>query len=265
MPANPLYAFCTAALLFMISAAPAAAAPQILALLATEGAVPLDCRNGKCGAEFSGFCLQRKRPDPAPGTQYRAAGGDVTLVITRADGTVQRLPADDYVSIETSRSYTAVRITVDEARLAEWDAVSLALEVGERVALVPVPEGMDTDPQTEADVALALGPQRALGERILEESPAETGAVRLTGRMIGALPPGRTDAATRNTLWDRVVAPSAAAFPPAAVSRAGSLYQRCLAKVEAGSFYSLRNCLKIGHDALMIDLNVKYWQAGPES
>jgi hypothetical protein len=265
MPVKTLSACCAAALLFTASAFPTAAAPQILALLATDGAIPLDCRNGACTAEFSGFCLQRKRPDPAPGTQYRAAGGDVTLVVTGADGKVRRVPAGDYVSIETSRSYTAVRIGVDQVLLEEWDAVSLAVEVGDRVALVPVPEALDPDPQTAADVALALGPQRALGDRILEISPVETGAVRLTSRMIAALPPGRTDGATRKTLWDRVVAPSAAAFPPGSIAQAGSVYQRCLAKVEAGSFYSLRNCLKIGHDALMIDLNVKYWNAGPES
>jgi len=265
MPRNMLSACCAAALMFITSAAPTAAAPQILALLGTDGAVPLDCRNGTCAGEFSGFCLQRKRPDPAPGTQYRAEGGEVTLVVTGADGTVRRMPAGDYVSIETSRSYTAVRIGVDQALLDAWGAASLAIEVGERVALVPVPEAMDPDPQTAADVALALGPQRALGDRILEDSPAETGAVRLTSRMIGALPPGRTDLATRNSLWDRVVAPSAASFPPESVARAGSVYRRCLSKVEEGKFYSLRNCLKIGHDALMIDLNVKYWNAGPES
>lgn len=265
MPVNPLPACCIAALVFMISAGPAASAPQILALLSTDGAVPLDCRDGVCTGEFSGFCLQRKRPDPAPGTQYRADGGEVALVITGADGTVRRMPAGDFVAIETSRSYTAVRIGVDEALLDEWNAVSVAVEIGERVALVPLPEAMDRDPQSEADIALALGPQRALGEHVLERSPIETGAVRLTSRMIGALPTGRTDATTRNTLWDRAVAPSAADFPPASVARAGSLYRRCLAKVEAGSFYSLRDCLEIGHDALMIDLNVRYWEAGPES
>lgn len=265
MPANRLVACLAAVLFIMASAVPAGAAPQILALLATDGAVPLTCRDGACTGEFSGFCLQRKRPDPAPGTQYRAAGGEVTLVLTDADGNTRRMPADDHLSIEARRSYTAVRIAVEQTLLEEWNAVSLALEIGERVALVPVPAALDPDPQTVAEIALALGPQRALGDLILEKSPVETGAVTLTNRMIGGLPPGRTDARTRNTLWSRVVAPSAAAFPRDSVSRASSIYRRCLAKVEAGSFYSLRHCLEIGHDALMIDLNVRYWNAGPES
>lgn len=260
-----VFAGLAAAVLFAAAAGPAGAAPQILALLATEGAVPLACRDGACTAEFSGLCLQRKRPDPAPQTRYHAIGGEVTLVITGADGTVRRLPAAAYLSIETRRSYTAVEIGVSEALMTAWNAVSLAVEVGEHVALVPVPEAADPDPQTAADIALALGPQRALGDRVLEASPVETGAARLTSRLIGALPPGRVDGATRATLWDRVATPSAAAFPPTSVARAGSVYRRCLEKVEAGRYYSLRRCLEIGHDALMIELNLKYWQAGPES
>ncbi|UCH73236.1 MAG: hypothetical protein JSU82_12850 [Rhodospirillales bacterium] len=265
MPSGRLPACLAGALFAAASALPAAAAPQILALLATDTAIPLTCEDGACTAEFSGFCLQRKRPEPPPGARYLAAGGEVTLIVTGTDGAVRRMPARDHIVIETSRSYTAVRIAVAQRLLTEWDAVSLALQIGERVALIPIPEAMDPDPQTEADIALALGPQHALGERILADSPAETGAVALTNRMIAALPAGRTDAATRTALWDRVVTSSTGNLTPAGVARAAAIYQRCLAKVASGSFYSLRSCLEIGHDALMIDLNVKYWKAGPES
>lgn len=253
-----------AGITLLLAAPHADAAPQILALLKTDGPVPLDCYDGTCSGEFSGFCLQRERPDPNPGAQYSAEGGDLTLIVTDASGAVRRVPSGDWLSIETRRSYTAVRIGVPQSLLEEWNAVSIAVEVGERVALVPRRDTADPDPQTEADIALALGPQRALGDRILESSPTETGAVRLTSRMIGALPRGRTDGPTRNGLWDRVVAPAAASYPPEAVSRASAVYRRCLAKVEKGSFYSLRHCLEVGHDSLMIDLNIKYWEAGPE-
>ena len=78
-------------------------------------------------------------------------------------------------------------------------------------------------------------------------------------------PAGRADSTTRRTLWDRTVAPAASSFPEGGVQRAASVYRRCLAKVEQGQFYSLRDCLEVGHDALMIELNLKYWEAGPES
>lgn len=265
MPAHRIIVCLAAAFVLVTSSIPVGAAPQILALLATGEAVPLKCSDGTCAAEFSGFCLQRKRPDPTPGTRYHTAGGDVILVVTGVDGNVRRMPASDQLSIETERGYTAVRISVPRSLLERWNAVSVAVEIGQRVALVPVPEAADPDPQTEADIALALGPQQALGTRILEDAPGETGAVRLTNKMIGALPPGRTDAATRNSLWDRVVAPSAAAFPADSVARASSVYRRCLAKVAAGRFFNLRRCLEVGHDTLMLDLNLKYWEAGPDS
>ena len=252
-------------LIAAMAPASAEAAPQILALLETGEPAPLTCVDDVCSAEFSGFCLQKERPDPAHGTRYRAEGGDLTLVVTDAAGTVRRLPAADYLEISTLRSYTAVRIGLAESAMRELGAVSVALEVGERVALIPVEIDGDRDPQTEADIALALGPQRALGERITQQAIAESGAVALTGKMLNALPQGRTDDDTRSGLWDRAVAPFKSSYPPESVSRAQSIYQRCLAKVEAGSFFNMRDCLEIGHDALMLDLNVKYWEAGPES
>lgn len=252
--------------MLLAAQAPAAmAAPQILALLETGEPTGLACADGRCAAEFSGFCLQKERPDPRPGDRYRAEGGEMTLVVTGADGTIRRLPAGDYLEISTARSYTAVRIAVDEDLLAKLGAVSVALEIGPRVALVPLADPADPDPQAEADIALALGPQRALGDKVLGQLPAESGAVALTSRMLNALPKGRTDAATRAGLWNRAAAPHAGDYAPEAVSRAKGLYRRCLAKIERGDFYSLRDCLEIGHDALMLDINVKYWEAGPES
>jgi hypothetical protein len=243
----------------------ALAAPQILALLETGGPAPLICKDGKCSAEFSGFCLQKERPDPKYGTRYRAEGGDLTLVVTDAAGMTKRLPAGDYLEITARRSYTAVEIALPESVIHDLGAVSVALEVGERVTLAPTTIVGDSDPQTEADIALALGPQRALGQRIMQKSAAETGAVMLTSKMINALPPGRTDDETRTGLWDRAIAPNAAAFSRESISRASSIYRRCLIKVEEGTFFNMRDCLEIGHDALMLDLNVKYWEAGPES
>lgn len=245
--------------------ASAFAAPQILALLETDGPAPLNCEGGKCSAEFSGFCLQKERPDPKFGDRYRAEGGDLTLVVTDGTGGIRKLPAGDYLDISTLRSYTAVRISLPEEVMRELGAVSVALEIGESVALVPIEAGDDGDPQTEADIALALGPQRALGQTIMQQSATERGAVSLTSKLINALPPGRADDETRAGLWERVIAPNLSAFPGESISRASSIYRRCLAKVEEGSFFNMRDCLEIGHDALMLDLNVKYWEAGPES
>ena len=72
----------------------AAAAPQILGMVATAEPMPLVCAGGTCSAEFSTFCLQDKRVPPRPGTAYTVAGGGgLTLVVTATDGSERRLPA----------------------------------------------------------------------------------------------------------------------------------------------------------------------------
>ena len=243
----------------------ATAAPQILALLSTNGATPLVCGDGVCSGQFSGFCLQRERPNPSPGAAYRVEAGELTLVVTGADGAETRLPAADYASITTERSYTSVRVSVPESLRRQWGAVSIALEIGEMVTLSPSASRGDPDPQAEADIALAVGPQRALGEKIIDRAGAEADAVRVTNMLINALPPhGRTSESVRTGLWDRVAAPRRAAFPRAGMNSARAVYESCLARVKQGRFFNLRQCLEVGHDSIMLDLNLKYWEAGPE-
>ena len=52
----------------------AQAAPQALALVATEEKVGLTCEGRECSAELTSFCLDAGRFSPAPGTAYHLAG-----------------------------------------------------------------------------------------------------------------------------------------------------------------------------------------------
>lgn len=244
----------------------AEAAPQVLALLATDGATTLKCEDGRCAAEFSAYCLQRERPDPDDGIAYQATDDGMTLIVTAADGTRRQIPATDYVSIVTQRSYTAVRVSVPEGLLQEWNATEIALEVGQRVSLIPLPTADDPEPQTEADIALAVGPQRAVGARLVDRSAEASDAVRLTNAMINALPErGRVAPGRRGNLWAEVIEPRAGGHSRESIEYAGRIYDGCQRKVEHGLVFSLRRCLEAGHDALMIGLNVRYWNAGPGS
>lgn len=245
----------------------AEAAPQVLALLATDGATTLKCEDGRCAAEFSAYCLQRERPNPDDGIAYQAADdGAMTLIVTAADGTRRQIPAADYVSIITQRSYTAVRVSVPEGLLQEWNATRVALVVGQRVSLIPLPTAGDPEPQTEADIALAVGPQRAVGARLVDRSSAASDAVRLTNVLINALPErGRVAPGRRGNLWAEVIEPRAGGHSRESIEYAGRIYDGCQRKVEHGLVFSLRRCLEAGHDALMIGLNVRYWNAGPGS
>jgi len=242
------------------------AAPQVLALLATDSPTTLKCEDGRCAAEFSAYCLQRERPIPEPGVAYKATDDGMTLIVRTADGAGREIPAADHVGIVTERSYTAVRVSLPERLLEAWNAADVAIEVGHRVSLVPLPVAGDPEPQTEADIALAVGPQRALGERLVDRSSPDGDVARITNALINALPEhGRAAPEERGGLWATVVGPRAASFPGATIESAGEVYDWCQRKVSIGRYFSLRRCLETAHDALMVGLNARYWSAEPGS
>ncbi|MGH6930342.1 MAG: hypothetical protein ACREEV_18635, partial [Dongiaceae bacterium] len=51
----------------------ASAAPQILGIVASNGALPLACDADGCRADLSTFCLQQPRANPQPGQRYDLA------------------------------------------------------------------------------------------------------------------------------------------------------------------------------------------------
>ncbi len=167
----------------------ALAAPQILAVLASDAGIPLTCTEGVCAADLSAFCLQRDRPAPDFGTVYvPAAPGAFTLVVTDANGGERRLPAAEHVTFMEHRGFTAVSARMPEDALAGLGAVSAAIEVGADASLVPVPRAGDPDPLTADEIAHAAGPLRVLATRIVDGSP-DAEAARLIASMANALPP----------------------------------------------------------------------------
>ena len=254
------------ALFVVLPLTQAQAAPQVLALLATQGATALDCTGDECAAEFSTFCLQQERPTPDTGVAYEAHGDAIALVVTAADGTRRRLPASEHVAISSKRSYTAVQISVPESALRAWDAVGVAVEVGEGVSLVPEELAHNPDSMTAADIALATGPRRRLGEMIVVQSRPEVDAIHVTNALINALPEhGRVTPERRQTLWAETMEPWASALGPKSIQRARELYDVCQGWVTDGKALRLRGCLEVHHDELMIGVNARYWHAAPGS
>ena len=89
----------------------AQAAPQVLALIATNGKVDLVREGRACSAELTSFCLDVGRFSPAPGTAYHLAGAaDVRLVGTAADGRSLSLDPQAFLRFESARSHVAVRV-----------------------------------------------------------------------------------------------------------------------------------------------------------
>ena len=195
------------------------AAPQALALLETGGPMPLVCADGVCKAEFTTYCLQKERPLPGAGTPYEVAQGDaLRLLLTGSNGTVRRVEAGPHVRIRTSRAgHTAVVVEMPAGVLAQFDARTVAVEVGEGVTLAPVAVADDDNPLTEQELRLAAGPLRALGARGCR-------SCRWVGRhRAGSQPPGQRDAGGDRDRPRGADAPVAAGAPPP-----GSM--RCLQK-----------------------------------
>ncbi len=76
----------------------ARAAPQVLALISTEGAVQLACQGGECAATFSSFCLQNERSSPPSGTAYQLASAD-DIRVTALDRQGRKVSLDAMVEL----------------------------------------------------------------------------------------------------------------------------------------------------------------------
>jgi len=238
----------------------AAAAPQPLGLVASRGPVPLACLAGECAAELSAFCLQQARDIPAPGARYRLAGGELSLIAIAADGKTRRIAGDKVLSLVVERGYSSVRVTLPRRVLERMGAVRAAVEVGERVTLVPVAVAGDPDPLDETEIATVSGPLRGLGQRLVDDGGVAADAIRLANGLINDLPEtGRVAPATAARLWrDRIARTGADA---AAVSRAGAMVARCRERVTEGHAFSLRRCLETLHDQEILLLNQRFWQS----
>ena len=236
----------------------ARAAYQIMGLVASAGAVPLTCSRGECAAEFSSFCLQPDRASPPRGAQYYAIGGaGITVIGTTVAGRTLTIARADDLRITAQRGHNAVRISISAATLSALGLKSIAIDVGEGVSLVPKAIAGDPKPQTDVDIALATGPLRVLGSRIVDRGGDRVDAARQTARLINALPrDGRASEATRKGIWQTVdLSP---AEPGHALVESG--FDLCYDVTRSG-LMSLRQCLGSLHDRLISKLNVEYWKA----
>src|SRR3546814_14945149 len=89
--------------------------------------------------------------------------------------------------------------------------VSLAVEVGPTVSLIPEAVAGDTDPQTAEEIALATGPLRNVAARLFDSAGQSADAARTTTLLTNRLPKrGRATAPDRAALCNQAPAPPAA-------------------------------------------------------
>ncbi len=182
------------AILLLLPWAQAAAAPQVLGVVASAEARPLTCRDGTCSLYLSSFCILERREPPAPGTAYApASGGAMTLLVTTAAGGRLRLPTAGTVTFESYAGYTAVRASLPEAALARLGGVAAALEVGARATLIPEPVPGDPDPLGPEEIALATGPWRVAAEPVFERGAKTPRAQAVARSPTGSCPSSESE------------------------------------------------------------------------
>jgi hypothetical protein len=239
---------------------PAAAAPQALGLMSSNGPVPLACDGGECRAEVTAFCLQESRPVPPEGTDYQPVGtAAMSLVLSRADGSTVTLDAAQHARLSSRRGFTAVSVVVPHSLLTEHAAVSATVEIGPEVTIAPAAVGGDPTPQSEDELALAAGPFRKIAAERLEQGAAAD-AARLTQRLINALPgQDQETAEIRKGLWDVAVGPTVPADPKG-LAMARRSFEGCQAALETGYMKNMRYCLELQHGEMMIERNHAFWR-----
>lgn len=247
-----------------LTPSPVAAAPQVLGLVAMNEPLVMTCDEDGCRAELSSFCLQQPRDNPDPQTAYLPTeGADISLIGTRADGSTVALPAADYMQFEASRGFTAVQASLDPAQMQALGLVSVAIDVGSEVSLLPAEAENDPTPQTPDEIALATGTYREKAAMFFDSSGEQADAIRLTNTMINDLPEHRskTDsdgsvlaAALDNGMEDMV--------DPGAVQRATDMFALCREKVDVTHHIdNMRECLIGTHDRMVINSNIQFWES----
>jgi hypothetical protein len=233
----------------------AAAAPQVLGLTASTAPIPFACTGDNCRAVAGTFCLQRERVIPTWGAPYRASHPDrLTLALLGRDGRIARIAGGPWIKFNAYAGYTMVRLSVPRTLLAAHDATAVAVEVGPGIALVPLPQAGDGNPQSADELALATGPMRIAAAHYLDQPSVGTDAARLVAALVNALPEQHGIADDNSELWPHTItADVAGAVDPAALSGARRAYDLCRQQTD------LRRCLVSRHREFMENGNDRFW------
>jgi hypothetical protein len=251
------------ALFAVLGNVPAVAAPQVLAVLSTGNGAAMICEDGVCTASLSTYCLQQYRTPPDLGAPYHAANPtSFTLELAMADGTHKSILAPNMLSYRAERGYKSVEVAMSSAVLDDHGAVSARLLVGAKASLIPDPEEGDLNPLTEAEIALAVGPSRIMGSKIVDGSP-EAKTARALGVMLRAIPEWQGwPQTTREGLWemiDGVVAQES--IEGGEYSLIETEFNACADAYEDKKYFGIGFCIRQHHDAEILKLNKTYWES----
>jgi hypothetical protein len=241
------------------------AATQILGIVASNGMpTPLQCQDGVCRGFFSSFCLEQDRPAPHVYAEYRlATGGGLTLVVSRADGSKIRLPADGLVTLRSEIGFSSLSISISEARLKALGAASAAIEVAPMTTALPVAVAGDPNPLTSEEIAYVTDKLRRLAQPAFENPGKKNDEARLATMVVNDLPADEPKTtAGRQEVWNRVMAQtSGQAIDPTAVAVTARMFSDCGAAVDLRAAFNLSLCMQLHQTDLMSDFNRAFWES----
>ena len=250
------------ACLSVLAPANALAAPQILAVAATDMPLPLTCEAGECHVELTTICLQEHRASPNPGAGYYVHGERFFDLTGRTETGQEISLAHLPIAITAARGHNAVRVAFRQRELIKYGLMEVSLKVPDNLSLIPLPIRDDVNPMTEVEIALATGPQRALASSLVDQNGDRRVEAELLNQVINRLPErGRasdTERAAARASYPEILTKAAVSAPAKANAR--QKLEACYTETIAGSL-SFRGCLASWHDRLIGKLNTQYWAA----
>ncbi|MGH6932469.1 MAG: hypothetical protein ACREEE_08545 [Dongiaceae bacterium] len=239
----------------LLGAFPAAAAPQILGVMASATPIPLQCDRRECSAVIGTFCLQRDRDIPRYGEPFEAVKADqLTLFIATADGGIQRLPGAPWLRFTGYNGYTTARVVLSRESLTALGGDAAAVAIGPGVSLVPMAQLGDANPQSAEEIMTATGALRIAAGRYLDRPTVRADAARLVMALLNGVPESRTIRDDNSGLWQRAITEElVGGMAPGAVPIAARAYQRCATQ------FNPRGCLISRHRELMVPENREFW------
>ena len=236
--------------------------PQMLGVIQTASAVPLQCSGDTCAAELTSICLHEARPTPTPGYPYTAHNPEALRVTARRPGgTALVLNPSDVLRFSAGRGFTTVRVSTPKYALEALGVSGLTVSVVDPLTLRPSKPSAASEPLMPSDIELGAGPLRATASGIVDQDTDTMHASEVLARMIDVLPRhGKSPTALRTDVWNSVAVPHADQLSETGRHRAKTAYNRCYRQTRIGD-KTLRGCLAEVHDDFVRDLNVEYWDA----
>ncbi len=246
-----------------MAAAGAGAAPQSLAVVATERPVQLVCKDGACSAEFTAFCLQPERISPQPGTNYQLTEKSRVAVSAIArDGRRVVLAARDALRFQSLRGHSAVRISLAPGLRQRLGLQSVSVSLRQHVTLAPEAIVGDDNPISAGELAHVEEALRPVGGIVIDKDTETMAAARVANRLVNLLPNHDADAATTAKNWQVLLARARHdGLSPMAAHMAQNAYDLCRYYADRAVPGDMRYCMQGQHDRLMKGLNSSYWKA----